>query len=191
MRDLKADLELCEKATAGPWFAYRTALGQVTVQCPPGWICVMSDKGNWATAKAIAEAREGWPEAIQRAMAAEERVKELEAAIEHFVETHLAWVETQPRRRKPCLQPNAAGESCFMREMESLRQEGYDTISAEQVEEWCPNCQHNWRMAQKRGGRANVRTGAIRSLVRAVKRWQEERGDGARCCDRSLTWTRP
>ncbi len=81
MRDLKADLELCAAAVPGPWFAYRTTSGTVTVQCPPGWVCVMSDKGDMATAKCIAEAREAWPEAIRRAIAAEQGMIELHARL--------------------------------------------------------------------------------------------------------------
>jgi len=41
----------------------------------------MSDKGDMPTARFIAEAREGWPEAIRRAMVAEQGMEEAEARL--------------------------------------------------------------------------------------------------------------
>ena len=48
-RDLMADLEICNRATRGPWDIY-----------------------NINNAEFIAAAREGWPHAIERAIKAEE-----------------------------------------------------------------------------------------------------------------------
>lgn len=95
MRDLKADLEICERATPGPWW---NEGGVIHAKNPGIWTeqncsCVHIARvyyGYWENARLceqevngdfIDEAREGWPEAVRRAMAAEERVRELEVAI--------------------------------------------------------------------------------------------------------------
>lgn len=97
-RDLVADLEICNQATPGPW---EWGIGD-------GPLCVAVGGSLWGRKQPddgkamvpiinlscdecggrncrnvhdrlfIAEAREGWPEAIERAIAAEARVKELE-----------------------------------------------------------------------------------------------------------------
>lgn len=66
-RDLHADLAICEAATAGPWetsgcgsWSVETRISGITGE-------VYED----ADATLIAEAREGWPEAIRRAIEAE------------------------------------------------------------------------------------------------------------------------
>lgn len=87
MRDLEKDLEICQTATPGPWVAWKYVPGNWTVSHtdPPNSvdICLMYHNDNAKNnADFIAEAREGWPEAIQRAMAAEARVEELEEEIE-------------------------------------------------------------------------------------------------------------
>jgi len=88
MRDLRKDLELCEAATSGPWVIDEYCVSQIRqpnyskrrrIVCPP-------DANGFNDARFIAEAREGWPEAIRRALAAEARVKELEAEIERLKE---------------------------------------------------------------------------------------------------------
>ncbi len=88
-RDLAKDLELCEKATPPPWEAKKTEY------IDGGWILINrrvlgpafysnapSDTPQGAQADAdldfAAEAREGWPEAIRRAMEAEARLKAAE-----------------------------------------------------------------------------------------------------------------
>ncbi len=88
MRDLKKDLEICEAATPGPWKwitkgntvqsrAVTTDTGKCGIQKT---ICAsISTKSN--DAQFIASAREGWPEAIQRAIAAEEENVKLAAEV--------------------------------------------------------------------------------------------------------------
>jgi len=78
-RDLDADLAICEAATRGPWeladnFRIRTALfpGQVSQSVVTGqWLAIDND------GRFIAEARQGWPYAIQRAQEAEQEVDRL------------------------------------------------------------------------------------------------------------------
>lgn len=72
-RDLRADLELCEKATPGPWVFVDSsgAIYRTTT--------VVEEDIEF-----IAEAHEGWPHAIRRAIAAEARVAELEAEVERL-----------------------------------------------------------------------------------------------------------
>lgn len=89
MRDLKADLAICDKATSGPWEATSESDEDVRVcqieneEC----VCCLALMGdyNWEKeewkegsikqwnkdAEFIAASREGWPEAIERAIKAE------------------------------------------------------------------------------------------------------------------------
>lgn len=80
MRNLQKDLELCQKATPGPWGWKKHDYYEELVN--PYGITVMDDgsacgeyaawiNSNTSDGKFIAEARTGWPEAIQRAMIAE------------------------------------------------------------------------------------------------------------------------
>lgn len=75
-RDLAADLVLCEAATPGPWtvkyndFLY-DANGELLAE-------LMGDGANDAI---FTEAREGWPHAIRRAMAAEEKWAKLRSIV--------------------------------------------------------------------------------------------------------------
>lgn len=99
-RDLIADLELCEAATPAPWTDDCNAwpFGEDNLVCwpfvrsqpDPGrdngvspLVCCMGSDEDYPNAGAdaamIAAAREGWPAAIRRALAAESRVAELEA----------------------------------------------------------------------------------------------------------------
>lgn len=108
MRDLQADLKLCEAATRGPWyvvrvdddvcmnaFAVSTAeqiadftsdfgdedkVVAITLLQSPLFAAVRDERW-FENAVFIAAAREGWPEAIKRAMEAEARVAELEARL--------------------------------------------------------------------------------------------------------------
>lgn len=89
MRDLQKDLELCNAATPGPWKVkeligpYTEELSVRTADDMPiceagGALKYPEDRAN---ARFIAEAREGWPEAIKRAMEAETRAAELKKAL--------------------------------------------------------------------------------------------------------------
>lgn len=85
-RDLAADLAICEAATAGPWEVAPDVCGPEGMAVYEtedyGCICEVGDpyaRGNNRPAenmRMIAEAREGWPEAIRRAMAAEKAAQE-------------------------------------------------------------------------------------------------------------------
>jgi hypothetical protein len=104
MRDLKADLEICNKATPGPWGKTQSEGDCSGWNCPRNMEvcdedCPMCEeyelyKGAWLEgpdyieigdysyftdkdAEFIAEAREGWPEAIARAIKAEAEVERL------------------------------------------------------------------------------------------------------------------
>lgn len=85
-RNLAADLEIIEAATPGPWIvdehlssSIRQPLGsrRRRITCPP-------DADGISDAKFIAEAREGWPEAIRRAVVAEDRSALMEAEIDRL-----------------------------------------------------------------------------------------------------------
>lgn len=97
MRDLKADLELCNKATHGKWQAsYDDDIKDDVRVCQVEngeCVCCLAlmgnydyDLGEWhygdiaewrANADFIAAARTGWPEAIERAIKAEELAHKL------------------------------------------------------------------------------------------------------------------
>lgn len=107
MRDLKADMETCKNATPGPWMAsidhevedYRVCQDNGDGEC----ICCLAMMGNWdqetqewtgesktsfaADTRFIAAAREGWPHAIERAIAAEAEVERLTALLETHAST--------------------------------------------------------------------------------------------------------
>jgi len=70
-RDLLKDLEICKKATPGPWVIAEEPEGSRFFSVIHGTAGV-SFSGNRADNNFIAAAREGWPEAIERAIAAEE-----------------------------------------------------------------------------------------------------------------------
>lgn len=100
MRDLQADLEICNKATPGPWEATSESDEDVRVcqieneEC----VCCLALMGdyNWEKeewkegsikqwnkdAEFIAASREGWPEAIERAIKAEDEVERLQTLLE-------------------------------------------------------------------------------------------------------------
>ncbi len=75
MRDLKADLELCNKATPGPW-----VFNGISVLGAHGLLIARTP--NDADAEFIAQAREGWPHAIERAIKAESLARELVGVID-------------------------------------------------------------------------------------------------------------
>lgn len=100
-RDLHADLAVCDAATPGLWEADLNSddSAQILSTSAPGWVCqtwykneeVMPNSAN--NARFIAEARQGWPEAIRRAIAAEAENERLRKALVstarrlHFIET--------------------------------------------------------------------------------------------------------
>ncbi len=90
MRDLNVDLAICNAATPGPWavgkgyeqsergnYVYSQAEGSVVCAEQDGTDCVLTD----ADARFIAEARTGWPHAIERAQRAEDEIERLRAAL--------------------------------------------------------------------------------------------------------------
>lgn len=89
MRDLQADLQICNKATPGPWIRSKFGLNILThdseistaTQKYSGTSSYAEEqiKKLEANANFIAAAREGWPEAIERAIKAEAEVVRLQA----------------------------------------------------------------------------------------------------------------
>ena len=109
-RDLAKDLELCEAATKGPW----RVIGEHFMERPLRehmhlggigtdsiYVCAWGIEGPCGDSKGIvpddadlafiAESREGWPEAIRRAMAAEAEVERLKKAVEFYADVE-NWV---------------------------------------------------------------------------------------------------
>ena len=88
-RNLKVDLEICNRASKAPW---RVATNKHPTTSGNSWGWVEGTRENWcwsndnkksyADARFIAQAREGWPHAIERAMEAEELNRELVEALE-------------------------------------------------------------------------------------------------------------
>lgn len=81
-RDLHADLRLCEAATVGPWeTGYDHEEQRYCVEAVNevswGGGFIVADCAYKEDAKFIAEAREGWPHAIRRALEAEAERDEL------------------------------------------------------------------------------------------------------------------
>lgn len=96
MRDLKADLKLCEEASPGPWwtegmnalpglylYGTKSAKQVHREQNPiPGFMECFPPLGlSWEDASFIAAARTGWPETIQELIEARKRIEELEAEL--------------------------------------------------------------------------------------------------------------
>lgn len=79
-RDLHADLAICDAATAGEW---KFNGNEVVVTSNPlvGIAGAMGEED----CEFIAEARQGWPEAIRRAIAAEAEVERLRSALSGMV----------------------------------------------------------------------------------------------------------
>ena len=80
-RALEKDLKICNRATEGPWEAVETMLSTIkdrVVNSELEGICDMvgyTGVDTNADAEFIATAREGWPEAIKRALIAEAEVE--------------------------------------------------------------------------------------------------------------------
>ena len=87
-RNLKVDLEICNRASKAPW---RVVTNKHPTTSGNSWGWVEGTRENWcwsndnkksyADARFIAQAREGWPHAIERAMKAEALVLELREAL--------------------------------------------------------------------------------------------------------------
>lgn len=85
-RDLASDLRLCEAATFGPWEANPITALEWGVWHIELHLCIASRRSvskndtvglRKADAVFIAEARQGWPAAIRRALAAEAELAKL------------------------------------------------------------------------------------------------------------------
>ena len=106
-RDLEADLGICSKATLGPWVkdertgcvaVYPSSIGDVNCMDDSDGKRIFYKNGYVVTdeygmfwevsqqdsqdAEFIAQAREGWPHALERALKAEATVRELLTAVE-------------------------------------------------------------------------------------------------------------
>ncbi|RAU96790.1 hypothetical protein [Paenibacillus sp. YN15] len=83
-RNLAEDMRICEVATPGNWFVMHDT--DITVEDPPG--SGYTDSIGYASsvidAQFIAEARTGWPHAIQRAIEAEDLADHLRAEIAYL-----------------------------------------------------------------------------------------------------------
>ena len=82
-RDLRADLEICEKATPGPWTP--TPGNEFVAQdkydeddCRQGICRLLHKPKRKEDSEFIAAARTGWPEAIERAIKAEDKLEMFE-----------------------------------------------------------------------------------------------------------------
>ncbi|MBN2980149.1 hypothetical protein [Cohnella algarum] len=92
-RDLEADLAICEAATPGPWESQEHAMASQVAHAGvafPNWICQLWYKDEETmenhinNCRFIATARQGWPYAIRRALAAEAEVDRLRAELEKY-----------------------------------------------------------------------------------------------------------
>ena len=106
MRDLKKDLEVCKKATPGPWemsrhhkagtFPAHYMIGQNGEMYDHAIVLSREDSGEGkANAEFISATREGWPESISRAIAAEAEVKKLRKQRTEDIELMEETVEVQ------------------------------------------------------------------------------------------------
>jgi len=87
-RDLKRDLEMCKAVTPGPFEAvYNDSASFAVVSSESGGIALCTGSNRAVNANFVSEARTGWPEAIQRAMAAEAEVEKLRAEMHKMRET--------------------------------------------------------------------------------------------------------
>ncbi|MDN9012408.1 hypothetical protein [Brevibacillus laterosporus] len=98
MRDLNRDLEICYTATEGPWGASHDEWpGNANLR---HWVSIHEDglacAVSYEDARFIAEARDGWPHAIERALEAERRVAELKAELE-YLSSHTVAIRTDRR----------------------------------------------------------------------------------------------
>ena len=89
-RDLKADLELCNKATPGPWEFGPIYAGTIAGE--------LDEERHRANRELLNNFREGWPHAIERAIKAEAEVEQLKGEIEQLLEIAFAHIPDVMRR---------------------------------------------------------------------------------------------
>jgi len=75
MRDLAKDMEICNRATPGPWNGEENTGVEPVFETGCG--CCTESTLSKEDAEFIAEAREGWPHAIERAIKAEAKLDRL------------------------------------------------------------------------------------------------------------------
>lgn len=97
-RDLEADLAICEAATPGPWVvALKDCVVRDYWEVDGSRQVVLSAANDIeADAHFAAEARQGWPYAIQRAQEAEQEVDRLRNELEILQE------QLSQQHRSPC-----------------------------------------------------------------------------------------
>ena len=88
MRDLKADLELCNKAAPGPWEA-EDGLADPMVVMGRDDSHHFYVHTEW-DAQFIAQAREGWPHAIERALEAEAKLEKAKGLIQRWFDGEIS-----------------------------------------------------------------------------------------------------
>jgi hypothetical protein len=87
-RDLKADLELCNKATQGPWrHEWTPDCSEVYAPGVDKPIVLVGHDPH--DAEFIVQAREGWPHAIERAIKAEALAQKLLDVLGRVIPNHL------------------------------------------------------------------------------------------------------
>ncbi|MGG4453163.1 hypothetical protein [Brevibacillus porteri] len=74
-RDLHADLAACDAATTGPWLYDNGDIVSVSLEYES--VEIYNPYNGAKDARFVAEARTGWPHAIERAIAAEAEVERL------------------------------------------------------------------------------------------------------------------
>lgn len=130
-RDLTADLTICNAATDGPWSVYidgYSGMGGWTEDCniAPD---IARDVYEGGDATFIAEARTGWPHAIERAMAAEAEVERWYQLVRAYTSSYRG-AYREYRLFKKILRKYvdddvwAAASEEYNRELQRLRKEG-------------------------------------------------------------------
>jgi hypothetical protein len=82
-RDLTADLAICDAATESDYWVGLHSSEGVSVN---SGICLIAKVRDRPTARFIAEARTGWPDAIKRALEAEREVARLRRVLTFIAE---------------------------------------------------------------------------------------------------------
>ena len=155
MRDLKSDLEICEKATPGPWKPFRdTWEPAIYTKLEDGCrgVCIARLEGLHGEqqrndANFIAAARTGWPEAIERAIVAESlienagkelkewmrRVNETEEKLKEVEEhnEHLIWSYEEYEAVTKAEIARLQAENAALREENDLQRHGIQQLSAQ------------------------------------------------------------